>query len=271
MRIPGGEADPGRPVHLPVRLEGEKVNDLILDRNYKLGDKGGKVKLIQEWLCLHGFLITINGDFGPATDRAVRSFQARESLLVDGDVGNNTFSRLIAPIGRALAPIPVVRGATTLRDLIVASAQQHLEQHPREVGGQNRGPWVRLYMDGNEGDAFAWCAGFAMYCLKQACAALGLPLPIEPSDSCDELARRASAAGLLLEEVLAQDGGLKAGSLFLVRRTPTDWTHVGIVSHVAAGAIDTIEGNTNDEGSREGYEVCARTRDFKNKDFIVWR
>lgn len=247
------------------------MNDLILDRNYKLGDQGGKVKLIQEWLCLHGFLITIDGDFGPATDRAVRAFQAREGLLVDGDVGNNTFSRLIAPIGRALAPVPGSRERGILGDCIVAYARQHLEQHPREVGGQNRGPWVRLYMGGNEGDAWAWCAGFAMFCVRQACQALGIACSLETSYSCDELAKRASAAGLLLDELTAQNNGLHPGSLFLVRRTATDWTHVGIVTRVGEGAFDTIEGNTNDEGSREGYEVCARTRGFKDKDFIVWR
>lgn len=245
------------------------MNDLILDKNYRLGDRGGKVKLIQEWLCLQGFLITIDGDFGPAMDRAVRLFQAGQGLLVDGDVGNNTFSRLIAPIGRALAPISPA--GASLGGMIVAYAQQHLEQHPREVGGQNRGPWVRLYMGGNDGDAWAWCAGFSLFCVRQACQALGLQSPVEFSYSCDELARHASASGLLMDEFRAQSGGLRPGSLFLVRRTATDWTHVGIVTRVSDGAFDTIEGNTNDEGSREGYEVCARTRGFKDKDFIVWR
>lgn len=247
------------------------MNDLIIDRNYKLGDQGGKVKLIQEWLCLNGFLTKIDGDFGPAMDRAVRMFQAREGLLVDGDVGNNTFSRLIAPLAKARSPIAPSAGLDSLGNLIVAYARQHLEQRPREVGGQNRGPWVRLYMGGNEGDAWAWCAGFAMYCVRQACQSLGIPASIESSYSCDELAKRAAAAGLLLDEISAQSGELHPGSLFLVRRTATDWTHVGIVTGVADGAFDTIEGNTNDEGSREGYEVCARTRGFKNMDFIIWR
>jgi len=38
-----------------------------------------------------------------------------------------------------------------LGQMVVAYAEQYLEQHPREVGGQNKGPWVRLYMEGNEG------------------------------------------------------------------------------------------------------------------------
>lgn len=36
--------------------------------------------------------------------------------------------------------------------------------------------------------------------------------------------------------------------------------HTGIVISVQSDTITTIEGNSNDEGSREGYEVCKRTR-----------
>jgi hypothetical protein len=61
------------------------------------------------------------------------------------------------------------------------------------------------------------------------------------------------------------------GSLFLERRSPTDWVHTGIVIDIdiVKGTFYTIEGNTNDEGNREGYEVCKRTRGFKKKDFIL--
>jgi len=34
--------------------------------------------------------------------------------------------------------------------------------------------------------------------------------------------------------------------------------------------FQTIEGNTNDDGSREGYEGCQRVRGYASKDFIVW-
>ena len=37
---------------------------------------------------------------------------------------------------------------------------------------------------------------------------------------------------------------------------------------IADGTFATIEGNTNDEGSREGYEVCRRVRGRGSKDFI---
>jgi len=37
--------------------------------------------------------------------------------------------------------------------------------------------------------------------------------------------------------------------------------HVGIVTGVNGNLYTTIEGNTNNDGSREGYEVCAHTHD----------
>ncbi len=36
-----------------------------------------------------------------------------------------------------------------------------------------------------------------------------------------------------------------------------------------ADVFHTIEGNTNDDGSRNGYEVCARRRGYGKKDFVL--
>jgi hypothetical protein len=107
----------------------------------------------------HDFLVVVDGIFGPATELAVRRFQAGAGLPPSGVVDRPTSAKLLAPMERALAPIdPAPRG---FGRCTVAYARQHLEEHPREVGGQNRGPWVRLYMGGNEGTAWPWCAGFA--------------------------------------------------------------------------------------------------------------
>jgi hypothetical protein len=51
-------------------------------------------------------------------------------------------------------------------------------------------------------------------------------------------------------------------------RTPSDWTHTGIVVQTAREIITTIEGNTNDDGHREDYEVCTRMRGYANIDFV---
>jgi hypothetical protein len=45
--------------------------------------------------------------------------------------------------------------------------------------------------------------------------------------------------------------------------------HTGLVVRAGQETFETIEGNTNDAGDREGYEVCQRVRGYAGKDFIV--
>lgn len=244
------------------------MGDLTLDKNYKKGARGKKVRLIQEWLSLNGLGLFVDGDFGAATDYAVKEFQRTKRLKVDGVVGEKTFSMLILPMTNALKHISP--DGKSIGQMVVAHAEQHLKQNPREIGGQNKGPWVRLYMNGNDGSQWLWCAGFVSFILKRACTSLDVRLPIKTSVSCDTLAANAKEKGIFLKESNAVDREqITPGSLFLDRRTPTDWVHTGIVVHADDEVYETVEGNTNDEGSREGYEVCKRIRGYKKKDFIL--
>jgi peptidoglycan hydrolase-like protein with peptidoglycan-binding domain len=244
------------------------VSDLALDRDYKRGDRGKKVRLIQEWLCLNGLGVCVDGDFGPATDYAIREFQRREGLEDDGIVGINTFPRLIRPMRDALQPISPDQ--SSLGEMVVAHVEKHLQQSPREIGGQNRGPWVRLYMNGKEGSDWPWCAGFVSFILKQACLSLDTSLPLTTSVSCDTLAANAKEKGIFLAgSQITNKNQITPGSLFLKRRTSQDWVHTGIIVRAEDEVFETIEGNTNDDGNREGYEVCRRIRGYKKKDFIL--
>ncbi len=243
------------------------MKDLVFDKDYKNGDKGKRVRLIQEWLCLHGLNIAIDKDFGSATEYAVKKFQKKKGLRENGVVDQNTFENLIKPMKEVLKPISV--NGKKLGSMVIAYARQHLKQHPVEVGGQNKGPWVRLYMDGKDGVNWPWCAGFVSFILKQACKSLDVPLPIQPSFSCDILAASAKEKELFVKGMKNGPGKpVKPGAIFLNRRTSTDWTHTGIVLKAESDIFHTIEGNTNDEGSREGYEVCQRIRGYGKRDFI---
>ncbi len=244
------------------------MKGLELDKNYKKGMKGNKVKHIQEWLCLHGHNLVIDGDFGPATDRAVRDFQSKKQLKDNGIVDKKTFQTMVKPMTDSLDPLTGV--GKSLGKMVVSYAQKHLKWHPREVGGQNKGPWVRLYMKGEEGPTWPWCAGFSCFILGQACNSTNSTQPVKTTFSCDHLALDAKGRGLFLKESQITDKSqITPGSFFLVRKTSTDWTHTGIVLKTEEDCFYTIEGNTNDEGSREGYEVCKRIRGYKNKDFIL--
>lgn len=244
------------------------TTEVTFDAPIKRGARGLKAKRIQEWLSLGGISVAADSEFGPATETGVKAFQKQVRLPQTGIVDRATFEALVQPMSAALAPLPA--GRHTLGSLAIAYAKQHLAQHPREAGGQNCGPWVRLYMDGNEGAEWPWCAGFACFVLKQACDTLGVAMPIRKSFSCDSLAGSARQNGSFLDEPpRTRRLAVTPGSLFLVRRTPEDWTHVGFVVKAEAETFHTIEGNTNDSGSREGFEVCARIRGYGSKDFVL--
>ena len=51
----------------------------------KKGSKGDEVKVLQKALN-----VTVDGDFGPKTDEAVRHFQRMHDLVADGIVGAMT-------------------------------------------------------------------------------------------------------------------------------------------------------------------------------------
>ncbi|MBL0160267.1 MAG: peptidoglycan-binding protein [Bryobacterales bacterium] len=232
------------------------------------GEKNKLVRLAQEWLCLNGSSVMVDGDYGPGTELAVLGFQKKAKLATTGQVDQPTWEALVAPMRTVLQPLPA--GSKSLRQLVVAYAERHLAQHPREVGGENSGPWVRLYMNNNEGPAWPWCAGFATFVLKQASDTLGVPAPLPRVFGCDSLAGIAQTKGILLQTKTAADfAKVAAGTLFLVRKSPFHWQHIGIVAQVQGDAMTTIEGNTNDDGVPEGFEVCRRSRGLKDRDFLL--
>jgi peptidoglycan hydrolase-like protein with peptidoglycan-binding domain len=244
------------------------IDELDFPGELHRGSHGTPVRRVQEWLSLHGVAIATDGDFGDATEAAVHLFQqSHAGLVVSGHVDEATYASLTAPMKRVLSH-PLSK-PTSFPDAVVKFAAQHLAEHPREVGGQNRGPWVRLYMRGHDGTEWAWCAGFVTFLLTQAAEALRTSMPIEGSFSCDSLASQARTAGLFLDESEASAAKLTAGSIFLRRRTSTDWTHTGIVTVPAVNTFRSIEGNTNDDGNREGYEVCERVNSYKQRDFVL--
>jgi hypothetical protein len=247
------------------------VNETELLSALGKGSSGPDVKRTQEWLTLSGFGVAIDGQFGPATELAVEKYQSSLGLPADGTVTPELFDRLVAPLKAALAVI--APAGRSLGALTLAYAQQHLAQRPREVGGNNMGPWVRVYMGGNEGQRWPWCAGFACFCLGQAAQSLGAAMPITPSYSCTQLAERAKTAGLFIEGSAASPQGLTPGCFFLLRGTSEPWHHVGIVQAIAPGAFTTVEGNSNENGSADGYEVCSNVRGWVDaagspRDFV---
>ena len=225
----------------------------------KRGDKGVGVKHVQEWLSLHGYAVTLDGSYGPATEAAVSKFQNANSIPATGNVDDATMAALCSPLTRAMAKMPPY---ASIAQTVVAVAVKHLAERPREVGGQNMGPWCRAYMDEHEGDAWPWCAGFVWTVVHQATSLFGIKPPIKKTYSCTELGKSSA----LLQ---APHPSIAPGAIFLLRKKGGGHMHTGIVTKVEKEFYETIEGNTNDAGEREGIAVMARIRGFKNTDFIA--
>jgi peptidoglycan hydrolase-like protein with peptidoglycan-binding domain len=82
-----------------------KPNDSV-----HLGDHGPGVTEIQKALIAHGFKVTVDGKFGPQTEKAVIAFQKSVGIKQDGIVGPATWKRLQAT---GTATTTTVKGGAT--------------------------------------------------------------------------------------------------------------------------------------------------------------
>lgn len=232
-----------------------------------------EVEKIQSWLCLYslfkpmaGTTTGIDGDFGPSTEKAVMKFQQSEKITVNGIVDKKNFDLICEPMVKAFTTAATAR---TVRGAIVEIARNHLASKAFELRiheQNNSGPWVRAYMDGHEGEPWYWCAGFVQTILDQAASQFGKNLktlmPI--TYSCDVIATTGIQKNLLIrnKDIRNDPSLVKPGDIFLVQKSTNDWIHTGLVTAVHDELFETIEGNTNIDGSSNGNGVYARTRNF---------
>lgn len=256
---------------------------LHIEHSVRRGRRGDVVRLVQEWLCLNDCDVMIDGQFGHATEQAVKDFQGGTGVLpVTGEVDPQTFAMLTRPMAEALRRIEVPRG-TTIGQMVAAYALQHLRAHAREVGGQNRGPWVRLYLHGDQRPrdphlpqgVNAWCAGFVSTVVAQAAATLESDPPFDYHTNCNRLAEDAVRRKLFVSgERAARDlSRIPTGSLLLLRRRgrKDEWHHTGVVTQALPKFVRTIEGNSaySTDDNPSGHSVCRQMRSYGSLDFIV--
>lgn len=212
---------------------------------FTIGEKSSRVKEVQEWLYLQGYKVVIDSIYGRATKRAIEQFMEDDSYI-DEEITEGVVKDLTGPINRLENDI-IAMDAKTVADI----ARQHWQYSPKEVGGQNCGPWVRYYMQGKEGEP--WCAGFVSTVMKQFLRKIGKDRFFTWHKSCYLMMESCKNAKWMVDNP-------SVGSIFFVMKKNGLPQHVGIITNIIEGVFYTIEGNTNDEGSREGYEVCERIR-----------
>lgn len=230
------------------------------------GAKGMRARRAQEWLCLHSFGVRIDEDFGGITEQAVAGFQLALGLPESGVVDLVTWEALVRPMKEAIAP--VYPGDTSIHTAFMAVLAQHMVAKPREIGGNNRGPWVRLYMRGVDGPKQHWCAGSATSMLAQAYAAIGQESPFDYHINCNRLADAARELGALSQGESVEDGDYTG--LFLEEKSDSDdpgekYGHTGAFTSIKRGIAKTIEGNF---GPGDSGRMAAYHRDLKKNDII---
>lgn len=130
--------------------------------------------------------------------------------------------------------------------LQIAQSQLGIKEIPL---GSNAGPDVEKYLKRvGLGKGYPWCMAFAYWCVDEAAKKLVVPNPLLKT-------------GGVIAQLNAQKAKVvkvpQAGDLFIIEFSGGNG-HIGFVLEVKGDRILTIEGNSNDDGSREGYEVCHK-------------
>lgn len=203
--------------------------------------------------------------FVAATAAAVELFQARSvdsaghTLSVDGKVGPATWGALFGH--DTVTPVTVAASALAQKVIAIAKAEVGTMEDPL---GSNRGPRVDQYLTAAGLDpasgSFPWCAAFVYWCFDQAATSLGVANPATKTAGVHHLWDAAGDRGIprvLAAEAADTPSKVQPGMVFVLSES-SNTGHVGLVESVNGVLLTTIEGNTNDNGSREGIGVFER-------------
>jgi len=138
--------------------------------------------------------------------------------------------------------------------LDIAFSQLGVQEEPK---GSNWGKDVKKYLN-SVGINFpaSWCMAFVYWCHREA----GLPaIKTGGVMAAWNKGKQYRVIEPQPGDVFIMDYGKGLG-------------HTGIIERVEGEILHTIEGNTNDTGSREGYEVCRKIRNVKKiKGYLRYR
>lgn len=221
----------------------------------KKGDQNLEIKEVQTLLMNKGYLTDeeINGTFDQETYRAVRAFQSQNlnqqghPLVVDGKVGELTWWSLHNPkpiiespsaVDYAQMP-PDDSGGSQRGRAALAAAIGELKDGAGEVGGNNRGPFVKKYLHGLVSEGEPWCAGFVSYCFSQNPAGMPFRYTVGARNILQEFNKRgwAHKPG---EDYLPQPGDIV---VWWRDQLASGKGHIGLVHQLRDGFLYTIEGN----------------------------
>jgi hypothetical protein len=138
------------------------------------------------------------------------------------------------------------------RALEIAKSQEGVEEQPR---GSNCGPQINQYLKSvGLGPGNPWCMAAVYWCVNQAAIELGIKNPLVKTGLVKKQWETTTC-----KKLPNRSGGVKPGSLF-VMLFKNNTGHIGFVEKIVNGIVFTREGNTNDDGGREGFKWATRQR-----------
>lgn len=225
-------------------------------KTLRKGDQGSQVRQLQKLLLQHGYAVDLNSTFDASTRRVLRAFQAQnldqhgQPLVVDGVAGPLTWWSLENPKPFIKPPVAVdytsmpVRGGSPRGRAALAVAISELKANAREIGGNNRGAFVRKYLAPaglDEGNS--WCASFVSWCFLQTVGGDKSAMPFAYTPSARRLLSEFKQLGWA--SAPGSDYRPQPGDVVVWWRVSlAGWQgHTGLVHSVQDGMLYTIEGN----------------------------
>lgn len=232
------------------------------------------IKAVQNQLNSKGYgpIDVSVGLFGPKTVSAVKLFQAQNTdqngalLQPDGVIGAITWAVLFGE--KTVPQDTTIKKKLAEKAIEIAQSQMGV----REKGGANRGPEVKGYLNSvGLGEGYAWCVAFLYWCFNKAANDLGQTNPLVKTAGVLRSWNEATCTKILAKDAKNNPALVKPGHIFIMDYGG-GYGHTGIVKEVNGGFITTIEGNTNNNQSREGVGVFQHIRKIKdiNKGFLQY-
>ena len=222
----------------------------------KKGNSGPAITELQNVLRELDYNIPVTGVFDTATFKAIRNFQSRHldkhnnPLEVDGEVGELTWWALNHPRSKVktgviefgIMPGDEAGGSLTGRAALQVAIDE-LNAGAGEEGGNNKGPWVKKYLEPTglpEGNS--WCAAFISWCFLQAVGGDKKNMPFKYSAGARNIFNQLKQMGFVYN---ASEINPAAGDIVTWWRvsTTSGFGHIAIVHHYGDGFLYTIEGN----------------------------
>lgn len=133
--------------------------------------------------------------------------------------------------------------------------------------GSNWGHPIQDYLD-SVGISFAaaWCMAFVYWCYKQASISLDIPNPVIETGGVLNCWNKTNPANRIMRQTAMDNPNILLPGYQCIMNFGQGIGHTFFIESVdvSNGLINTIEGNSNTDGSREGYEVVRHQRKISN-------